>query len=268
MPIRLSAALLAATRAAAPIAARAALIASYAMADGTDSSGNGLNLTLSGTSADTGRPGGDGSALAFDGTSSFAQYAGPSTGLLSIGARDWTVSAWVKPASTAAGVRMIVGRCECGFFCAPGGPTNAAITNLYLSDNKPGFAVRTDSETFYAAESASALAPGDWHWLAGVLNRSGGTLSLYVDGTLAASVAYGASETVTDTDTPLSIGREFRQGFASPYRYFAGSIDDVAIYDETLLVVPEPGSLAMGIVALTGLAAARARRRAAAARPS
>lgn len=249
--------------------AEAGVVASYSMATGADSGGNGLHLTLSGTVADPGRPGGDGVAQAFDGSTSFAQYAGPSTGLLSIGSRNWTVSAWVKAASLPSDVMMVVGRYECGFDCSHGSPQDAAITNLYVADGKPGFVVRADSDTVYVALSATPIATDEWHLLTGILDRSAGALSLYVDATLAASVPYGPTETVTDTGTPLSIGREFRQGWASPWHYFDGAIDDVRIHDQALTAqevaslvgVPEPGTWALTLTALGGLGAARIRRR-------
>lgn len=247
----------------------AGVVASYAMATGADSSGNNLHLTLSGTLADPGRPSGDGAAQAFDGSTSFAQYAGGATGLLSIGSRNWTVSAWVKATSLPSDVMMIVGRYECGFDCSHGGGQDAAITNLYIADGKPGFTVRSDSDTVYVALAAAPIAAGDWHLLTGVLDRSGATLSLYVDATLAASVPYGPTETVTDTASPLSIGREFRQGWASPWRHLDGVIDDVRILDQALTAqevaslvgVPEPGTWALVLTALGSLGAARMRNR-------
>lgn len=255
-----------------PQLAGAALVARYSF-DGNalDSSGNGNHGTVSGATQTTDRFGNAASAYAFNGSSAYiatSPLAYPSA--LNIGSQSWTISAWVNATTVSNSVRVIVGRYECGWYCAPGGPTNAALYNLKLVNGVPTFTVRDDTETLYEATAGSAISTDAWHLVTGVLDQGQATMSLYVDGTLSGSTALAAPMTLTDSGSRLEVGRWDQSAFASPTYYFAGTIDDVRIYNTALDAnavgalnagqdpLPEPGSLALlGL----GAAALVARRR-------
>ena len=80
--------------------------------------------------------------------------------------------------------------------------------------------------TAYAVTAPASATPGAWTHL--VLTRSAGTLSLYVNGTLAATAASTGS--LNTTSSILGIGRSGE----SATSWFNGSIDEVAVYGQAL----------------------------------
>jgi hypothetical protein len=180
------------------------------------------------------RHGSPNSAYTFDGSSAFVEYNGGSLNLLNIGSSSWTVSAWVNTAGVGSGYQTVVSRYECGWSCPHGGATDAAWYNLYLLDNRPVFTIRTDQDIAYDVAESAALTVNTWHLLTGVLDQSAHSVSLYVDGVSVASVFLPVGQSITDSGSPLEIGRLFRQGWAAPTSYFSGAIDDVRIYSDAL----------------------------------
>ena len=239
---------------------QAAVVASYGLnGNGVDGSGNGLTLALSGTSAATDRFGTSAAALAFDGSSSYAEYQGGGLGLLNVGTSSWTLTAWVNTTGSN-GHQSVVGRYRCGWSCG-GGPVDAAVYELYLLGNVAGFWLRTDQDNAFQLQAPGALSVNAWHMLAAVLDQVAMTVSLYVDGALATSLPYLPGQTLDLSGAPLEIGRRFIQTFVPPETHFAGAIDDVTILNTALspediaamATVPEPSTFAVLGLAMLGV---------------
>ena len=96
------------------------------------------------------------------------------------------------------------------------------------------FFVRDAGGTAHLANGTNAPNDGGWHHLIGVCDQPNGRLSLYVDGILNGSGTIGTNSGVLPWMVPMSIGSR-QSGNGTPYdSYFAGSIDDVAIYPYAL----------------------------------
>ena len=81
----------------------------------------------------------------------------------------------------------------------------------------------------YTADSTTRPAVGTWHL---VLVRQGGTLTLYVNGVAeSTNTTLPASGALNITTGSLRIGRLTS---ATDPEYFAGSIDELAIYNGAL----------------------------------
>ena len=80
--------------------------------------------------------------------------------------------------------------------------------------------------TAYAVTAPTSATVGAWTHL--VLTRASGTLSLYVDGVLAATAA--STGTPNTTTAILCVGRSGE----SATSWFDGSIDEVAVYGHAL----------------------------------
>ncbi|MDH7570357.1 MAG: sulfatase-like hydrolase/transferase, partial [Armatimonadota bacterium] len=108
-------------------------------------------------------------ACRFDGRS---RITAPKSKSLDCSLGPWSVSALVK-AESPDGVILAHGGRSQGF-------------SLYLQEGRPRFSVTVDGQTVSAAGKEGIT--GRWTHLAGILGE-GGRVSLYVDGTLAATVA-------------------------------------------------------------------------------
>jgi hypothetical protein len=163
------------------------------------------------TGGPTWTAGRSGSALQFGGSA----YVDTGAAIVDT-AGSYSASAWVKVDS-------------------PGDAFQTAVSQD-ASSNSAFFLQYSGADHRFAMSFAGvrALAPaapeaGRWYHLTGVRDADRGTLSLYVDGTLAAQVdacASGASA------GPLVIGRAKWQG--NPVDYWRGALDQVHVFDRAL----------------------------------
>lgn len=130
----------------------------------------------------------------------------------------FTVEAWVKTSGAGANQRTVVSRVD----------NLANIWALDLNNNIPRFFVGNTSAQFGTAAGTQTINDNKPHHLVGTY--SGGTVSLYVDGTLTATATL--TGTLPTGDADFQVGR---QGSAGE-RYFAGTIDEVAYYGTALSV--------------------------------
>lgn len=94
------------------------------------------------------------------------------------------------------------------------------------------FFVRDASGAVHLCNS-TVLPDGNWHHLAGVCDEANGTVSLYVDGALAASTTITPGSGLLNSANPVSIGS--RQSGTGHYdAQFYGTVDEVAIYNQAL----------------------------------
>ena len=189
------------------------LVAAYAFNEGAgttsaDVSGNGFTATL--VSSPSWVAGQFGSALSFNGTSSYA-----ATGLTT-NLPNWTVSGWVySPAAPTS--------------AAPSGPIHREANyqinwNHGTSAFQGAVGVRV-SGSWYAA-SFGALAANTWYNLAATYD--GETLNAYTNGVLITSNTAPSGPADADPNA-LTIGRH-----AAVSQFFQGIVDNVRIYNRAL----------------------------------
>ncbi len=177
------------------------------------STGNGLTRNVSGAIPDNAATTFSGSSTGSAATSTAIQP--PAT---------FTLETWIKT-STAAGGRII------GFSNAQTGNSTSFDRHLYLDSNKRlAFGVNNSSNR--TVTSVDTYADDKWHHVVGTMGSSG--IALYVDGK---RVGYNSSITVAKNyagywrlggDTLSSWPNRPTSG------YFAGTIDDTAVYDRAL----------------------------------
>ncbi|MFC4517929.1 LamG-like jellyroll fold domain-containing protein [Streptomyces ehimensis] len=169
-------------------------------------------------------PGVAGKALALDGLDDYATVDAPhfnSTG-------SFAVSVWARLAKDKP-IRTGVIFTQAG--------TNASGGELFYSTYQGGWVFNqhtadvTDPTDNKAVQNAGAPAKnGEWAHLVATRDTTAGTLTLYVNGTLAGSTPISS--------TPWYAGRQFQIGAGSyagkPGNYFPGDIDDLRIYDRPL----------------------------------
>lgn len=150
---------------------------------------------------------------------------------------DFTVSAWVRPADLPSATDNTDG--AYAIFSGPG--RSDPLWLLYRSDGS--FLAGTRRSTAESELVSAPFAPGAWHHVAMVADRSAATLSLYVDGALAQAAALGDStlrsmERLESPSHAAYFGR-YRLGVNSPRfalesYFFRGALDEIRIYRSAL----------------------------------
>jgi hypothetical protein len=106
---------------------------------------------------------------------------------------------------------------------------NAGVGNDFgTSLRSDGRITAGDGATDTSVISPGSYNDGQWHHVAFTRTRSTGALALYVDGALVASTPTGPTQALTGPAN-INFGR-----IQSGTYYFAGSIDDVAVYNTAL----------------------------------
>jgi len=103
---------------------------------------------------------------------------------------------------------------------------NTGVYRFFVRDKKGNI----------AAADAQTGPDGNWHYLVGVCDEIGGTITLYIDGSVAGSGGFSSlvSAGILDSHDAVSIGAE-RSGVLPPYDWaYKGTIDEVAIYNTAL----------------------------------
>lgn len=157
-----------------------------------------------------------GAALEFNGKGDYLTVTG--TEALDF-ASDFTLEAWVRPASTASWAPLI----------AKEDPSSEALPFGYLLYGRgegPGPSLYlAESESVSAhVDGPEALPTGEWSHLA--VTSDGEEMRLYIDGELA---EVGPAVLAKPTSGDLQIGGSPVLG-----QYFAGRIDEVRLYDRVL----------------------------------
>jgi hypothetical protein len=188
------------------------LVASYSFEEsaGTsviDRSGNNNSGILTAASR---TPGKFGSGLSLDGMSARMTVADSSSLDLRGG---MTLEAWVLPTTLSAWRTVILKE-----------TTGELVYALYASDGTHPATVATVATKSYS-RGAGTLTANRWTHLAATYD--GATLSLFVDGVLAATQA--ATGNIATSAAPLQVG-----GNAVWGEYFAGVIDEVRVYNRPL----------------------------------
>ncbi len=204
------------------------LLALYAFeGNANDTSGNGLNGTITnGPLVASGRPGG-GSALQLTRTGN-VNLGNPA--LLDFSTGDWTVSAWFKTAMTGTG------DANKGTIYAKGGDSTGGHRYcLIMSETTEGVVslVTDDDVTKYVIDSASVTNNDEWHAVVG--QREGAALRIFIDGQLEATVTATPTYNLSGTSQHNAyIGAITNNADGTLYKLYGGLIDDVRVYDKAL----------------------------------
>jgi hypothetical protein len=189
--------------------------------DANDASGNKNNLVNHGATLCADRFGVANQAYFFDGTSYLGSSIPPLTQV-----DNWTVSAWIQPASLA---QMTAYAVCVGYDSGSAGDGFGVGLSGQGSDGT-GFGT---SNQLYGMFPGVGFIHADYQftstnqWELAVLERSSGTLMFYLDGIFVTNDA----PTLITPGTPTSF--EVGSGGSSA-RFFKGAIDEVRIYDRVL----------------------------------
>lgn len=167
-----------------------------------------------------------GSALEFDGSDDYVDCGNPS--ILDFGTSDFTISAWVN--STDVGGETVV---------AKGGDNSGGIRWRFRVYGTTPQIVLDDNATKRDPPGSIDVTDGDWHHMLAL--RRGTSVRVYVDG-VEDPVTTGHSESTLPADYDLSgtsqhnayIGCLTLHDTGEIAKFFAGVIDDVAIWNRAL----------------------------------
>ena len=185
-----------------------------------DSSGNGFDATLVKTPTWTSGLYGNAVNLA----SASSQYLTLPSGVMN-GQTNFTISAWVKPATFATWARV--------FDFGTGTTNYMFLTTQYTSTSpngaKPRFAIRTASVSEQGINSTIALTAGSWNHVA--ITLSGSTATLYVNGAVAGT---NSAMTLTPSSLGATTLNYIGKSQFSADAYLNGAVDEFRIYNRAL----------------------------------
>ena len=189
-----------------------------------DSSGNGNN----GESCPTGAAndpvaGKFGNAGSFDGSNDYVSVDDANS--LDMGTGSFTVSAWVKPGSTANGrLAHKINASNVGWVLDINTNTAGTVQAGFVR-----IVVRNGTNISYGADGS--LGTGSWKLITATINRSSNELKLFVNGTQIGSTQDISTLTTSlDNAQALQIGGSTLTGSF----YVNGSIDETRIYNRAL----------------------------------
>jgi hypothetical protein len=241
-----------------------------------DSSGSGINGTLSSTGAafDPGAGLGGGGAVSL----SSGGYVDMGNNYAFSGTQSFTVQAWIDTTSSQG---MVASRTytqnQDGYFAGVDVvDPSCVVTSSYT--NKASVAVGNGNKgcSLFGPPSLTVVDDGQWHQI--LVTSGGGTLSLYVDGALQGSVAGVNIQSCPTVDFLVGgfdagvsgTGGSSVCGVGTPSGFFNGLITDVAVWNDTLnssqieslfqnpnnasvAESPEPAAFGLLVAGLSGL---------------
>jgi hypothetical protein len=207
------------------------LIGKYTFDNGTADDVAGTNNgSVMGAVPTTDRFGNASKAFYFNGTSDYIllpQTAVPNFNTINA----ITISAWIKPDDVNSGLRTIVGKWN---------GTTTADQFLFTQDGNDNFmAVRSVNSAGFN-DNSNSLTAGNWHHVVFMFDKFDNNRHIiYVDGMQVYNNTFGGFFTTTSNNTFTCIGAQYGDvNGASPniQRYFKGAIDDIQIFDRTLVL--------------------------------
>jgi hypothetical protein len=160
-------------------------------------------------------------SMFFDGSGDYLSVGTIGQAPLSLGTGDFTIEAWIYPAATITGGPAI--------YANYGGSRTGAYL-LRLVGASGGKLALNVYPTGDLVTSTSNIAVGAWTNVVAV--RSGGTLRLYVNGVLEASVA-NSTNLVSDTAHAATVGGYWQAAALEANGYFNGYIEDLRVTKAT-----------------------------------
>lgn len=186
------------------------------------------------------------SAVSFDGVNDYVSIANQTTA-------DFSLELWIKTtAQSRTGSQAYYGD---GLIWSDVAGTADDFVLAILNNRASFFDGDANGGAGRSISGTTLLNDGQWHHLVATRQSGNATngLQLYVDGRL--EVAGGAGTAILDDNSKIAIGGNTLDG-----RYYTGSIDEVAIYNNVLspgqvanhfnAAVPEPSSLLLALLAL------------------
>jgi hypothetical protein len=172
-------------------------------------------------------------AMVFDGVNGYVSISNNLTFLNN----KITTSCWFKTTSNVAHDKVMVGKYDL---------SGKRVFLLYMLATTDQL-VFTTSPTGALILGNRAISPnavndGAWHYAVGV--HDGDWNYLYLDGVLVASV--NATDGLYNVSDPTIIGAVLNGGVPSANNHFAGSIDDVTIYNRVLTLAEISAQYAQG----------------------
>ncbi|HTG43513.1 MAG TPA: LamG domain-containing protein, partial [Verrucomicrobiae bacterium] len=173
-------------------------------------------------------PGKRGNALSFNGVDQYAFYIDPperDSGLPIAQGHRYSVAFWVKGAGAGQSDRRM--------FSESSSLTTDPLVNLGThnagTDGTVDVFIRNSGAQINHAHSPGTALDDAWHHIAWTDDAGNG--SLYLDGVLNTNFVYAPGPTAYDT---TSIGAIVRGGGDNVGAFFAGLIDDVAVWERVL----------------------------------
>lgn len=180
--------------------------------DGTDSSGNGHDMTVNGDASFV--TGILGQAVSLDGA---GDYLRTTTDVLM--GTEFTMAAWIQPAAYGSSQQIFSKG-------STGETASGNAKQIRLSNGEFSLLYEYGSGTNYEIESGWNAPISEWHHVAGIRDANGATY-IYVDGILYASEY---NTTAPNINSPVSnIGQ--REGGTE---FYNGLIDEVRVYSRAL----------------------------------
>ena len=201
------------------------LVAAYGFDEGSgstldDSSGNGNNGTI--TNATWTTDGKFGDALDFTGASN-SWVTIPDSSSLNL-TSAMTLEAWVDPTSLSSSDNGMVAAIAKDNKGSSGTPVSYALYAANGTSKPPAGHILANGRD-YGAQGSSVLPLNTWSFLTSTY--TGGTLKMYVNGSLVSSTNVG-KRLITTTSNQLRIGGDWAGAM------FTGLIDNVRIYNQAL----------------------------------
>lgn len=163
-----------------------------------------------------------GSALSFDGKDDYVDCG--SRGGLNVGRDDFSIDAWIWTTRAETNDPIVNKR----------GAAGQPFWSVFIEGGRIRVYINSGGDWKHAdwAVGSTHVVNSRWHHIAGVVDRRGGRILVYVDGTLDGSVAIARipKETSLDNAGSLMIGAMHKGGS----RAFPGTIDTVALYGRVL----------------------------------
>ena len=215
--------------AVAPVNLEDGLVAHYLFSgNANDASGNGNHGVVHGATPTTDRFGNANSAYSFDGVDDFID-----PGSHFAGDAEFSQLVWVKPvASVSGGETRIIQAGVGGIYLDT---TLDELIFEMLSDRVGGTANGTSPSTRFLYQTPASVAGSGWYHLA-LVGHSNNDLDVYINGTVAHSGA-GVTDDGQNSNYENSLigaGHPHQLAPEVNYKFFAGSIDDVRIYNRAL----------------------------------
>ncbi|HSY43084.1 MAG TPA: DUF2341 domain-containing protein [Candidatus Acidoferrum sp.] len=158
-----------------------------------------------------------GNGQTFNGTSSYLD-AGTVANLNNA----FTLSAWVNISPSVNNIQVLWSS-QKGGYASPG---FALFVNAYNTANGAVLLDAGDgSNGSELATAAGAVGFGQWHLVTAAINRTGGTVAFYVDGSPSPVVSGGPVVNDFINNADLNFGR-----FTNNYNYFTGGADEARIH--------------------------------------
>lgn len=197
-----------------------------------DLTANANHGTINGATPTTDRYNITNHAFDFNGTSDYIVVPNTLSNFSALsGFSDLSISVWIKTNGLTT-VQAMVAKWFQTLNCGAG--NNSDTYEVALSGSAVQFATNFNNTT--GLSSPANLNSGDvqvWRHLVFVFDSGAGTMSVYIDGTLAHSSSTSGTS-ICSSLNDLYFGADWNGNTSSIWRYFDGALDDIGIWDAVL----------------------------------